>query len=63
MLALAGRETEAQQWIRRVPQTATGPFIDKMLAFLRDAPQQALQRLYPHACEAARMVPQAAAAA
>ncbi|SPA02704.1 Sel1 domain-containing protein repeat-containing protein [Cupriavidus taiwanensis] len=72
MLALAGREAEAQQWIRRVPQTATGPFIDKMLAFLRDAPQQALQRLYAHASVAAQAAtvvqtaqptPEAAAAA
>ncbi|UDM52110.1 tetratricopeptide repeat protein [Cupriavidus sp. MP-37] len=54
MLALAGREAEAQQWIGLVPQTATAPFIDKMLAFLRDAPQPALQRLYPHARQAAQ---------
>ncbi|MFS8979900.1 hypothetical protein [Cupriavidus necator] len=60
MLALAGYDAQAQQWIRLVPQTANAPFLEKMLAFLRDAPQQALQRLYAHAHEATHACPRAA---
>jgi TPR repeat protein len=49
MLALAGQEADAQRWIRLVPQTANAPFVEKMLAFLRNAPHEALRRLHAHA--------------
>jgi len=49
MLALAGHEADAQHWIRQVPRTANAPFLQKMLAFLRDAAQAPLRRLHAHA--------------
>ena len=53
MLALRGRLAEARAWIARVPQTATAAFRQRMLAFLRDAPQPALRALYEEAAAAA----------
>ncbi len=49
VLALSGHEAQAQAWIRLVPQGANRPFLDKMLDFLRHAPQAALRRLHAHA--------------
>ncbi|WP_083384313.1 MULTISPECIES: tetratricopeptide repeat protein [Cupriavidus] len=46
LLALQGREAEAGRWIRRVPDSATPAFLEKTLAYLREAPQPALRRLY-----------------
>ncbi len=54
-LALCGQEHEAIRWVRQVPRTANAPFIDKMLAFLRDAPDAALNQLYSHADDAAQL--------
>ncbi|MDF3838153.1 tetratricopeptide repeat protein [Cupriavidus basilensis] len=54
-LALCGREREAIRWVRQVPRTANAPFIEKMLAFLRDAPDAVLNRLFTHADAAARL--------
>ncbi|MGO4332053.1 tetratricopeptide repeat protein [Cupriavidus sp. 2TAF22] len=53
-LALCGKDGEAIRWVREVPRTANAPFIEKMLAFLRDAPDAALNRLFGHADAAAR---------
>ncbi|MGT2489957.1 tetratricopeptide repeat protein [Cupriavidus basilensis] len=54
-LALCGQEHEAIRWVREVPRTATAPFVEKMLDFLRDAPDAVLNRLFSHADAAARL--------
>lgn len=54
-LALCGQEHEAIRWVREVPRTATAPFVEKMLDFLRDAPDAVLNRLFSDADAAARL--------
>ncbi|MNY25762.1 hypothetical protein D3C86_1595670 [compost metagenome] len=45
MLALGGHETPARAWVRRAAVTAHAPFVEKMLHWLRAAPQPALRAL------------------
>lgn len=46
VLALAGDHAGAAAWIARAPGTATSAFIEKMLEYLRLAPQPELRRLH-----------------
>lgn len=45
MLALGGHETPARAWVRCAAVTAHAPFVEKMLHWLRAAPQPALRAL------------------
>jgi hypothetical protein len=53
---IGGQKREAIRWAREVPRTANAPFIEKTtLAFLRDAPDAVLNRLFSRADAAARL--------